>query len=175
MRRVLKKNRGTGQIAFLVAVTIIILTTPYSEILWAEPKKMEGVAPGDCGVCHGSEKVLLAGHVDTKGMAGSTCKGCHKGAKASLRGKMPLSHSHQLNGVICADCHGITEPAKPPEQKKCVSCHADYKKIIIQTDKTLPPPHDSHMGDLDCGLCHHQHSKSENFCSQCHEWKYLVP
>ena len=175
MRRVLKKNRGTGQIAFLVAVTIIILTTPYSEILWAEPKKMEGVAPGDCGVCHGSEKVLPAGHVDTKGMAGSTCKGCHKGAKASLRGKMPLSHSHQLNGVTCADCHGITEPAKPPEQKKCVSCHADYKKIIIQTDKTLPPPHDSHMGDLDCGLCHHQHSKSENFCSQCHEWKYLVP
>jgi hypothetical protein len=31
------------------------------------------------------------------------------------------------------------------------------------------------MGDLDCGLCHHQHSKSENFCSQCHGWKYLVP
>jgi len=175
MDRILTKNRGTVRIASLIAVTIIILTTPYFEILWAEPKKMEGVAPGDCGVCHGSAKVLPAEHVDTKGMAGATCKGCHKGRAASLRGKMPLSHSHQLNGVTCADCHGITKPAKPSEQKKCLSCHADYKKVAIQTDKTLPHPHDSHMGDLDCGLCHHQHSRSENFCFQCHEWKYLVP
>ena len=174
MGRIIKKNRGTVRIASLIAITIIILTTLCSGILWAEPKKMEGVVPGECGVCHGSEKVLPVGHVDTKGMAGAACKECHKGA-TSLRGKMPLSHNHQLNGVICADCHGITKPAKPPEQKKCLSCHADYKKIAIQTDKTLPPPHDSHMGDLDCGLCHHQHSKSENFCSQCHEWKYLVP
>ena len=174
MGRIIKKNRGTVRIASLIAITIITLTTPCSGILWAEPKKMEGVVPGECGVCHGSEKVLPVGHVDTKGMAGAACKECHKGA-TSLRGKMPLSHSHQLNGVSCADCHGITKPAKPPEQKKCFSCHADYKKVTIQTDKTLPPPHDSHMGDLDCGLCHRQHSRSENFCSQCHEWKYLVP
>ena len=174
MIRILKKNRNGVPIASLVAITTIILTTPYFGILCAEPKKIEGAAPGDCGVCHGSEKVLPAGHVDTKGMIGAACKGCHQGA-ASLRGKMFLSHSHQLNGVTCADCHGIAKPAKPPEQKKCLSCHAEYKKIAIQTDKTLPSPHDSHMGDLDCGLCHHQHSKSENFCSQCHEWKYLVP
>jgi len=174
MNRIPKENRGTVRIASLIAVTIIILTTPCSGILWAEPKKMEGAAPGDCAVCHGSEKVLPAGHVDMKGMTGAACKGCHRGA-TSLRGKMPLSHSHQLNRVTCAECHGMTKPAKPPEQKKCLSCHADYKKIVIETDKTLPSPHDSHMGDLDCGLCHHQHSKSENFCSQCHGWKYLVP
>jgi hypothetical protein len=79
--------------------------------------------------------------------------------KANLRGKMDLSHSHQLSGVTCADCHGVTRPAKPSEKKKCLSCHADYKKVAILTDKTLPHPHNSHMGDLDCGLCHHQHSK----------------
>jgi len=174
MMTILKKNCGTVRIVSLTVITIIILITPCAEILWAGPKKMEGVAPGDCGVCHGSEKILPAGHADTKGMVGPDCKECHKGA-TSLRGKMSLSHSHQLNGVTCADCHGLTRPAKPPEQKKCLSCHANYKEIATQTDKTLPPPHDSHMGDLDCGLCHHQHSKSENFCSQCHEWKYLVP
>jgi len=179
MGRILTKNSGKKRaflirIASLIAVTIIILGTPYFGILWAEPKKVEGVAPGDCGVCHDSEKVLPVGHVDTKGMAGGACKGCHKGG-ANLRGKMPLSHSHQLSGVACADCHGITRPAKPSEQKKCLSCHADYKRVAIQTDKTLPHPHDSHMGDLDCGLCHHQHSRSEDFCSRCHEWKYLVP
>lgn len=175
MVRILKKNRSTVRTASLIAITTLILKTPCPGILWAEPKRTEGVAPGDCGVCHGSANVLPAGHADTKGMAGHTCKGCHKGGTTSLRGKIPLSHSHQLNGVFCADCHGITKPAKPPEQKKCLSCHADYETITIQTDKTLPSPHDSHMGDLDCGLCHHQHSKSENFCSQCHEWKYLVP
>ncbi|MBW2098891.1 MAG: cytochrome c3 family protein [Deltaproteobacteria bacterium] len=33
-----------------------------------------------------------------------------------------------------------------------------------------PNPHNSpHYGaDLDCNFCHHQHSKSENFCAQCH-------
>jgi hypothetical protein len=179
MVRIFTKNRGKKQaflirIMSLVAVTIIIPTISHFGILSAEPKRLGGVSPGDCGVCHGSEKVLPADHVDTKGMAGATCKECHKGG-ASLRGKMPLSHSHQLKGVTCAECHGITRPAKPSEQKKCLSCHADYKKAVIQTDKVLPPPHDSHMGDLDCGLCHHQHSKSENFCFQCHEWKYLVP
>jgi hypothetical protein len=175
MVRILKEDRGTVRIASIIVITIIVLITVCIGILWAEPKKMEGVMPGECGVCHGSEKVLPAGHVDTKGMTGAACKGCHKGAKDSLRGKIPLSHSHQLNGMTCADCHGLTRPAKSPEQKKCLSCHADDRKITIQTDKTLPPPHDSHMGDLDCGLCHHQHSKSANFCSQCHEWKYLVP
>ena len=175
MGRILKRNRRTVQIAFPIAIAIIILTTACIGILWAEPKRLEGVSPGDCGVCHGSKKVLPAGHVDVEGMAGAACKECHKGTKANLRGKIPLSHSHQLKGVTCADCHGITKPAKPPEQKKCLSCHADYKRATIQTDKTLPPPHDSHMGDLDCGLCHHQHSRSENFCSQCHDWKYLVP
>jgi hypothetical protein len=179
MVRIFTKNRVKKQaflirITSLIAATIIIPTISPFGILSAEPKKMEGVAPGDCGVCHGSEKVLPVVHIDTKGMAGATCKECHKGG-ASLRGKMPLSHSHQLKGVTCADCHGMTRPAKPSEQKKCLSCHADYKKAAILTDKTLPPPHDSHMGDLDCGLCHHQHSKSENFCFQCHEWKYLVP
>ena len=174
MVRFFKKNHSTVRIASLITITTIILITLCPGILWAGPKRVEGVAPGDCGVCHGSEKVLPAGHVDTKGMVGAACKRCHKGA-ASLRGKISLSHSHQLNGVTCADCHGTTKPPKPPEQKKCLSCHAKYKKITIQGDKTLPSPHDSHMGDLDCGLCHHQHSRSENFCSQCHEWKYLVP
>jgi len=174
MAKRITKNRGTVRMVCFIAVTIIILTTPYFGNLSAKPKKMEGVSPGDCGVCHEGEKVLPAGHVATKGMADATCKGCHKGG-TNLRGKLPLSHSHQLSAVTCADCHGTTRPAKPLEQKKCLSCHADYKKIAIQTDKTLPPPHDSHMGDLDCGLCHHQHSRSENFCIQCHEWKFLVP
>ena len=172
---ILTKNLATVRIASLITLIIIIPTIHHFGILSAEPKRLEGVTPGDCGVCHGSEKVLPAGHVDTKGMARATCMGCHKGG-SSLRGKIPLSHSHQLSTVTCADCHGTTKPAKPPpDQKRCLSCHADYKKIAILTDKTLPDPHDSHMGDLDCGLCHHLHSKSENFCSQCHDWKYLVP
>ena len=41
--------------------------------------------------------------------------------------------------------------------------------------KALCNPHDSHMGGLDCLLCRHVHKKSENFCAQCHWWKYTVP
>jgi nitrate/TMAO reductase-like tetraheme cytochrome c subunit len=110
----------------------------------------------------------------------SACVDCHSTVNVSkkpgsLRSVITLSHAHQLNGVSCTDCHGEKRPAESPDNQKCIPCHSDYKKGIVRTDKSLPNMHDSHMGDLDCMLCHHVHTKSENFCSQCHWWKYRVP
>ncbi len=154
--------------------------SPPIHFAWAAPKLMEGAAPGDCAACHGNETVLPNGHGETKGMKLQECLGCHKNSEVkekpgTLWGKIPLGHFHRLSGIACTDCHGTAKPAKAPDTAKCVSCHPEYKKGPLQANKDLQNPHDSHMGDLDCSVCHHQHAKSENFCSQCHYWKYLVP
>jgi len=49
----------------------------------------------------------------------------------------------------------------------------------LQQEAGVKPsnPHTSpHYGmSLDCNLCHHQHAKSENYCSQCHKFDFKVP
>jgi len=151
-----------------------------SAIAFAEPKKIENARPGDCIICHGDQKVLPAAHGKTDGMTYQRCLACHQktgeAKKArTLRGKMTLSHMHQLSGISCSDCHGKERPATGPDGQTCLGCHADYKTKLLLTDKALPTPHQSHMGELDCLLCHHLHARSENFCAQCHHWKYNVP
>lgn len=143
----------------------------------AKPKKSETAAPGDCSACHSNEKILPADHVNTKKMTSTECAECHKNDSKSLRVKIPLSHTHQLSGVDCDDCHETAKPAKPLKTAECLFCHGSYNEVVEGTAKLDPNPHNSpHYGkELDCDLCHHQHSKSENFCAQCHEWELIVP
>jgi hypothetical protein len=167
-----------------VSVLILLgaMAGPFcSMVVWAAPKLTEGAAPGDCAACHENEKVLPNGHTETKGLKLQECLGCHKnseikGKPGTLWGKVPLGHFHRLSGISCSSCHETAQPVKgAPDTQKCVSCHPEYKKGPLQANSDLQNPHDSHMGDLDCSLCHHQHKKSENFCSTCHYWKYVVP
>lgn len=142
-----------------------------------QPKRLETAAPGDCQVCHGNGKVLPTDHVNTKGVDGTKCDECHKAGTKTLRTKIPLSHIHQLSGVVCADCHEKPSSAEPLTTEQCLSCHSSFEEVANATIKLDPNPHNSpHYGtELDCDLCHHQHSKSENFCAQCHEWELRVP
>jgi len=142
-----------------------------------QPKRLETAAAGNCLACHGSAKVLPNQHANTKDMDSTSCAECHKGHETNLRSKIPLSHTHQLNGVNCVDCHEEPNSAKPLTTKQCLCCHGSFDEVAGATHNLDPNPHDSpHYGkELDCDLCHHQHSKSENFCAQCHEWKLIVP
>ena len=118
--------------------------------------------------------VLPKDHPATKDQDKSQCAECHNGKKAeSLRGKLPLGHSHHLEGVSCADCHGQGDPQAVPTDK-CLECHDSGEalaKITAPKDKKSLNPHESpHYGtELDCELCHHAHAKSDNYCAQCHD------
>ncbi len=177
-----KKILNKGSRAFRVVIMLAIAIAGYafcSDIVSAQPQKSGDAKPGNCLFCHKEQKVLPDNHVKTEGMKLSACVACHAKADGgkkpgSLRGVITLSHAHQLNGVGCNDCHGVKKPVESPDSQKCIECHSDYKKSA-RTDMTLANMHDSHMGDLDCMLCHHVHKKSENFCSTCHWWKYKVP
>jgi hypothetical protein len=124
------------------------------------------------------EKVLPEKHTATKDMNKDACKACHTKDAMNLTGKMPGSHSHQLAGVNCEKCHGKTGKPEALTMEQCVACHGSTEKLAEKTKDVKPTnPHTSpHYGtNLDCNLCHHQHAKSENYCSSCHKFDFKVP
>ena len=138
---------------------------------------LDTVAPFDCRGCHGDVRVLPRDHEETTTMSGDECRGCHQEGAIRLRTKLPLFHIHRLLGVGCSDCHPSQHPLRPLTTAACLTCHTSYQAVAQRTSNLDPDPHNSpHYGmTQDCDLCHHQHSPSENFCAQCHEWALCVP
>jgi len=171
-RRVAAKN--FIRYSWLAAFMAIMLLCPLSS---SGISNNPAVKAGDCRGCHGQDQVLPADHPETKGQSLSDCRNCHKKPESSLKGKMSLSHTHNLAGVACADCHGPGEPSAPVVKDQCLACHGSGPEVAGLTAEQKPNPHDSpHYGpDQDCDLCHHLHQKSENLCNQCHEFNLVVP
>ena len=158
---------------FLLLSTFILILPAY-----AAPKKVPTAKPGNCKGCHGTNRTLPSAHPDTKDMNYEGCLGCHAHTGADgLRGKLPSAHIHRLSGVTCAKCHGKAGKREAVEMKECTACHK-VEKLAEKTAKVKPAnPHASphHGADLDCNVCHHQHRRSEDFCSQCHKFDFTVP
>jgi cytochrome c3-like protein len=95
-------------------------------------------------------------------------------ATASWKASSFLDHLHRQKDVGCAGCHGKGTPVKGDtvENKTCSGCHGDYPALAVKTG--LPEklakrnPHDSHLGDIDCVVCHKAHTVSESYCLGCH-------
>lgn len=172
-------HRDATLLIFVAIVYIFFMVFFGFEAAWSQPKAVKDASPGDCNACHIDGKVLSKDHPGTAKMNLKTCKACHKdqqtgaGEPAPLSGRLPLSHMHTLGNTDCKACHG--EELKPLGTDRCLSCHNDYKTAASRLSPSLPKVHDTHMGDLSCDLCHKAHGKSVNFCSQCHDWKYIVP
>jgi hypothetical protein len=173
------RNGGrTGLRPILVLLICFGLILPCTKYLSAAPKVNPKAKAGDCAACHKKDKVLPEGHPDTKAVNWQSCKACHREGDIVLTGKVPGSHIHQLSGLTCTSCHGKAKKKEALKMEKCVSCHGDTDKLAEKTAKVKPEnPHTSpHYGtSLDCNLCHHQHAKSENFCSQCHNFNFKAP
>lgn len=137
----------------------------------------KNVTAGDCAACHGEKRKLPPNHPDTRKMSLAECKKCHTEQGNRLTGKLLMSHVHRLAGLACTDCHeGKKKPtAKSVPTAKCLSCHTNYEHLAALTEKVDPNPHKSHLGPIDCGNCHHQHTVSANYCGQCHSWPLDVP
>jgi len=158
---------------------VLLLCCIFAATLAAqEPKRLPAAKPSDCAACHTGKSPLPKDHPATDGLTLKDCQGCHaKGGENSLNGKLPLSHIHQLQGTTCAKCHEDPSNPEPVAKGKCLSCH-DGEKLAETTAGVKPTnPHASpHYGKKsDCNLCHHQHEKSENYCSQCHNFNFKLP
>ena len=86
---------------------------------------------------------------------------------------------HMAKGLTCEMCHGKGNPAEldPPDIKKCTQCHPT--SMLSAKTKNVKPhnPHVSphYQDQLECTNCHRMHEASENFCAQCHDFKFKVP
>jgi fumarate reductase flavoprotein subunit len=86
-----------------------------------------------------------------------------------------LADKHKGRGTECSGCHKESPPVRDGPMPVCLGCHGDYWKVAAQTNKLDPNPHDSHLGEIDCGKCHHAHKASVNFCNECHQFDMKVP
>ena len=83
---------------------------------------------------------------------------------------------HVKLGLTCESCHGPDKQIAYPSITECRQCH-DPKTLAEKTKDVKPHnPHSSpHYGnELDCALCHLQHSEPENYCNQCHTFDFKV-
>ncbi|MGA2992845.1 MAG: cytochrome c3 family protein [Candidatus Korobacteraceae bacterium] len=84
-----------------------------------------------------------------------------------------MDHLHAKAMVDCAGCHGKQAPlAKSTvENSRCLACHGPQAALAAKsTPKEFPErnPHESHMGDVACSVCHHAHAESRSYCLECH-------
>lgn len=105
-------------------------------------------------------------------------------AAFAMAASMPVHAGEQLvdlhvkGGMKCETCHGndMKNPQEPTTAT-CTGCH-NTDQLVEKTKGVKPTnPHTSpHYGkELDCTNCHLMHQESENFCNQCHEFKFQVP
>lgn len=78
-----------------------------------------------------------------------------------------LDSAHE--GMECVYCHLTENPSKRPPVKGCFECHESYAAVAGLTDDKIPNPHDSHQGELRCGLCHKPHAEDKLYCNECHD------
>jgi hypothetical protein len=86
-----------------------------------------------------------------------------------------LGDKHKNRGTDCSGCHKEIPPKQDVPMVVCLGCHGDYRKVAAKTNRLDPNPHDSHLGEFDCGKCHHVHKASVNFCADCHQMDMKVP
>ncbi|MBL7250531.1 cytochrome c3 family protein [Alloalcanivorax marinus] len=89
-----------------------------------------------------------------------------------------LDQHHALNDVPCQACHGAAEPPTAVATEQCLGCHGPLEDLGALTEKVSPTnPHSTPHGATfaECDLCHRVHGPSENFCAQCHDFKFTVP
>jgi hypothetical protein len=89
--------------------------------------------------------------------------------------KMLLGDKHKEMGIQCEGCHKESPPQNKVPTAICQGCHGDYKTLAERTEKVDPNPHRSHVGNLDCSVCHHSHKPSEDHCDSCHSFGFKVP
>ena len=80
--------------------------------------------------------------------------------------------SHKARGLGCIVCHETEKPEPMAEvsSNKCIACHGTRNSIASRSAAKWGKknPHDNHLGEIECALCHKGHEPSESYCLKCH-------
>ena len=85
-----------------------------------------------------------------------------------------LDSIHGAKNVTCRSCHGNVLPTLGDvvENERCLACHGTYDSLVKKTTPLKFPdrnPHNSHLGVINCTVCHFAHSESKPYCLECHQ------
>lgn len=125
--------------------------------------------PEFCGICHIMEPYLVSWEDSEYGsyahaVEDVTCLECHDPTVEQqvhelvvyMQGDftVPLEE-REYGNEFCFDCHETNE-------------HTSYEEVIQLTADLELNPHGSHLGQLECEICHKMHGLSEDYCADCH-------
>ncbi|MFB3818153.1 MAG: cytochrome c3 family protein [Candidatus Methylomirabilales bacterium] len=85
-----------------------------------------------------------------------------------------LDAKHAALQVDCAGCHGTAVPGARPKTEDCLRCHKSYEAVAARTAQVKPNPHESHLGEIRCTLCHRAHAEPVFYCDRCHSFGLAV-
>ena len=81
---------------------------------------------------------------------------------------------HSKANISCINCHGrgLPEPDSTVENAECMKCHGPMEQLAKKTEPSDfkdRNPHQSHLGEIACTVCHKAHSPSKVYCLDCHQ------
>jgi hypothetical protein len=131
----------------------------------------------DCLVCHKWSPGKFFGFAGKKDSWGKPTKDdltIMKDMFSSWAGSGHLDNIHARSGITCAGCHGQILPKEDVNvgNNRCLDCHGPLDKLAQKTESKEfknRNPHKSHLGDIDCTVCHKAHSTSKVYCLDCHK------
>lgn len=150
-------------------------TEPYSSKLHLS--HMQPDAKLDCLTCHTWKPGKTFGVKGAKKPLGTlTTEGMDQIRQifASWASSKYLDAHHGKKNVTCSACHErkLPESGDTVASDRCLVCHGDIEKLAKKTEpKDFPDrnPHKSHLGTIDCVVCHKAHQSSKAYCLDCHK------
>jgi len=136
----------------------------------------------DCTLCHrivADKSFALPGRASL-GAADQATLDALKEITRDWPGGPYLGALHAKRGLSCAACHGAQLPQldDKPGTDRCLACHGSYEALAAKTpgqDHVSRNPHKSHLGEINCTVCHKAHQASETYCLDCHRLFKMRP
>ncbi|HEY5959557.1 MAG TPA: FAD-dependent oxidoreductase, partial [Polyangiaceae bacterium] len=89
-----------------------------------------------------------------------------------------LADFHHDQKVKCSDCHNpsklFPDDNESDENSGCIRCHRSGGAPPATSTAAISA-HRSHLGKVGCTICHHAHTASQTYCSNCHLFDMEIP
>jgi len=130
----------------------------------------------DCTTCHSWVPGKSFGLIGYKGSWGSLSKddmSLMQKIFTSWASSNFIDNLHAQGGIVCNQCHGKRLPKIDDTvgNSDCLTCHGPQDQLAKKTepeDFKDRNPHKSHLGDINCTVCHQAHGESKAYCLDCH-------
>ena len=137
----------------------------------------------DCLACHTWTSGKRFGLLGQKASFGSPTKDEMEAMKkifASWKGSGYTDSLHGKANIVCAGCHGsaLAKEGDTVENSRCLACHGPMEQLAARSaPKDFPDrnPHKSHLGEINCTVCHKGHAESKTYCLDCHRLFKMKP